>query len=737
MASGLITVTPIDGNDLHFHSMSGDEEMNRPFEYVVDVLTKNPAIKLSDALGETMTVTVEQTDSLDVRCFNGYITRFSQIGMLGNYYIYRAVLHPWLWLLGQTSDCRIFQDHGVVDVVEKIFRKYPVSLFKRGLEKAAEDYPVRDYIVQYRETDLNFVSRLLEEVGISYHFVHTASDHTLVLTDSIAERTRRPGYAQVSLRAQTETGETECLTSWHGTQEIKTAGYVLKDFDYLKAGAPMIGQRIPGGDELRQVTGEFYDYPGRYPTEEEGNRLAWVRLNEAQVYYDTVRASGNVRGIGTGNIFMLVDAPWSDGKTEHLIIRSHYELRGRDPESGQGADRDVFHCTLTLVESTIPFRPARRTPRPVVQGPQTAIVVGPNKDDVNAEELWTDNYGRVLVRFHWERLGKDKPHDPERKNDDQDNLNKPCFLRVASLWAGKQWGIQFTPRIGQEVMVEFLEGDPDRPIVTGRLYNNVNMPPYPNKKKTQSGIKTHSMTGAGPDNYNEIRFDDAKGNEELFIQAEKNKTVNVKHNRGATVGANDSVSVGGDRSVSVTGNLSVTVSGGGKSANHSSHDVTGKYNLHASDTIEGDAPTHIKLTCGGSSILLEPNKITMIAGGKSIVVLDENVLAQSSQSSVMVLDDNVFTKSKKGGVVLLDDHVLAQSKASSQLLLDENSTLTSKADVKIGGANVEISGDQKVAANGGGAELELAAAGAKLSGSKVGVSGQSMTEITGALVKIN
>jgi type VI secretion system secreted protein VgrG len=192
------------------------------------------------------------------------------------------------------------------------------------------------------------------------------------------------------------------------------------------------------------------------------------------------------------------------------------------------------------------------------------------------------------------------------------------------MWAGAQWGSLFIPRIGQEVIVQFLGGDPDRPIVTGSVYNIDNMPPYLPANPTQSGIKTRSSKGGTANNFNEIRFEDKKGDEELFIQAEKNKTVKVKHNRSATIGANDSISVGGDRSVTVTGNLSVTVKGKGKSPTHSVQAVTGKHTLHASDTIEMDAPNHIKLTCGGSSILLEPGKITIEAGGKAIIVLDTN-----------------------------------------------------------------------------------------------------------------
>lgn len=551
-----IEVTPLAGNDLFFHAMSGDEEMNRPFQYIVDVLSKGRDIQLVDALGEKMTVTVEQSLS-GVRCFNGYVTRFTQVGMHGNYYHYRAVLHPWLWFLAHTSDCRIFQNKTVPEIVEKIFRKYPNNDFKLVLEKPDHDYPVREYTVQYRETDLRFISRLLEEVGISYHFVHGIETHTLVLTDSIAGREHRFGYDTVPLRTPGETGQTECLSHWSVAQEIKTSAYVLRDFDYLNSRAPLLSQLVPGHDPKRELYGEMYDYPGHFQTQDAGDQAVKVRLNEAQSYYETVTAAGSVRGVGLGNIFMLTEAPWSDGKTEHLIVRARYELQGKLPESGPDAGNDRFECQLTLVESHLPFRPVTRTPKPVIQGPQTAIVVGPKKDDDNPEEIWTDELGRVLVRFHWERLGPYKPQDPERDSEEQDNEHAPCFVRVASLWAGQQWGIQFTPRIGQEVMIEFLEGDPDRPVVTGRMYNNVNKPPYPKAKATQSGIKTRSTKGGGPNNFNEIRFEDKKGEEEMYIQAEKTQTVHVKGSRSLSVGGSESISVGGERSTTVTKNDTV------------------------------------------------------------------------------------------------------------------------------------------------------------------------------------
>ena len=420
--------------------------------------------------------------------------------------------------------------------------------------------------------------------------------------------------------------------------------------------------------------------------------------------------------------------------TEHLVVAAHYELRGPDPESGEGAHHQGFHGSMTLIDAKVPFRPARRSPRPVVQGPQTAIVVGPKKDDDNPEEIWTDDHGRILIRFHWERLGPDKPNDPERSDDDQDNLDRPCFVRVASLWAGKQWGIQFTPRIGQEVMVEFLEGDPDRPIVTGRVYNNVNMPPYPNAKKTQSGINTHSTKGGGPDNFNEIRFEDKRGQEELFIQAEKNQTTKVKHDQSISVVGDRSVSVGGNESYAVTGTRTSTIT---KKETQTFKDArtmtvqltdnveitgahTGKYHAGRTETVEsGDT-----LTVMGS------NKKTDVDGAYEITAKTAFQVIQAGINKILVKDEILLDNAKcqidlKGGdatITAAESITLQCGGASIKLTKD---------------GTIEISGAQKVKADGGGAGLELTAAGATMSGTKATVSGAAMTEITGGMVKVN
>lgn len=641
--SCFVTVSPLGDEPLHFRSMTGSDEMSRPFEYVVDVLCKRSDLKLGAALGQPMTVTVQGSPEMETgpRHFNGVISRLSQLGMYGNYYAYRAVLHPWLWLLNRFSDCRIFQDRSVPAIVNDIFGKYQQLFGRFGIGAGLVDdlespdrYPAREYTVQYRETDLNFVSRLLEDAGISYHFEQDATSHRMVLTDSTRGRSMQPGYETIPLRPGVGTGEIECLTTWHVSQELKTAAYMLRDFDYMNPHHPVgvrrtVMKAFSGRSDRgsgRQVVGELYDYPGGFVTHEKGDDVVTARLSEAQSFYEVVHTSGTSRGIGVGNIFSLADAPFAHSGASHLVVRARYELRGHDPESGSGApDNDSFHCALTLLPSTEPFRPARQTPRPVVQGPQTAVVVGPKKDPDHEAEIWTDDLGRVLVRFHWERLGPDKPDDPSRAHDEDanDDKDRACWVRVASLWAGKQWGVQFTPRIGHEVMVEFLEGDPDRPIVTGRVYNNLNRPPYPNAKNTQSGIKTHSTAGGGADNFNEIRFEDKKGSEELYVQAEKNHTVFVKADRKLTVGGDETVHVARKRITTVHEDDELTVEGKHEMASRQAYCFKqGGRDSKNTVTAQGDT---IAINGPACVTLSSDVELTLKVGGSAIIVKKDGI----------------------------------------------------------------------------------------------------------------
>ncbi len=687
--SDSVLITPLAGNDLFFRSLSGREAMGGLFEYDVQVWSKNPKITLADALGKNMTVTVPLSQG-GFRYFNGLITRFTRIGLQSNYFLYRAVLHPWSWLLSRTTDCRIFQNRNVPEIAEKIFLKYPEHWFDK--KQLAETYKPREFLVQYRETDLNFVNRLLEQEGISSHFVHELGKHTMMLTDSSHGRTAVPNYGQIPLRAATESGMDECFTSWISSQQVSTAAYLLNDFDYLKPKAPLFS---PSAITPAPSEGEIYDYPGKFLDTGTGVKLAGVRLDQAQSLHETIEANGTVRGIGVGNIF-AIDGPLSiEAKRQFLVVKAHYEIHGRHPDSReQDNSEGFFHCSITAVSCEILFRPARVTPTPVIQGPQTATVVGPNKEDPGANEIWTDDFGRILVRFHWERLGRMKPTDPGRDQEDAEHEMAPVWVRVAQLWAGSGWGTVFIPRIGHEVMVEFLEGDPDRPVVTGRLYNQDNKPAYlvkGDQKPTQSGIRSRSTPKGGPKNFNEIRFDDKIGAEEVYIQAERNQLNKVKHNRTADVGANDTITVGGDRNVEIKGNLSVTVDGGGKSAIHSLQKVTGAHEL--------EATTFIKLHVGETYIEITKSSITLHVDGGGEVIIKTDVEAHSNAKSSLHLDADAKLATD-GAATVTGKTLLAHGTDSARI---EGKTMTAHADdaARVEGKTTAVHGETEVKVDAG------------------------------------
>jgi len=726
--------SPLGDGVLLFLSLSAREALGRPFSYTVDVLADDEAVDFSKVLGQIMTVELDVSLG-ETREFGGYVTQVSLVGTLGNYVRYRLQLNPWLSLLAHTSNSRIFQNLKVPDVLKQIFRDHGYTDFSDAL---SGEYRTWEYLVQYRESDLNFVSRLMEQEGIYYYFKHEDKKHTLVLADSYSAHEAVHGYEEVPYFPPQpgEQRERDHIDGWRTSRQIRPGAFVGTDFDFENPRLKLSSQLQMPNDHAK-ADHELFDYPADFRNLQEGDVQVRLRLEEQQSDYEVVRASGNARGLTTGALFTLIDFPREDQNKEYLITEAQYDLRVNDYESiARGDSEPDYRCQFKAVDSHHPFRTLRLTKKPVVEGPQTAIVVGDPK-----KEIWTDEYGRIKLQFHWDRLGKS-------------DADSSCWVRVAQIWAGSGWGGIHIPRIGQEVVVDFLEGDPDRPIVTGCLYNADNKPPYAlPANQTQSGIKSRSSEGGTADNFNEIRFEDKKGSEELHIQAEKDmselikndQSTSIGHDRTVSIKRNDTLNVTGDQFVHIHGNLSMTVDGVTDSKNpdpsnpiKSSMSVTGKHNMHASDTIDMDAPNHISLTCGGSSILIEPGKITISAGGKALIVLDEHVLAQSSDKSEIVLDANALMLASGKAQVLLDANVLAQSSGNSALVLDGSALLHGNGDVNIDGKNITAIGQTKVAATGGGASsLELAAAGPTMSGPKVTVSGSGVTEITGAVVKIN
>ena len=531
--------TPLAEDELLFRRMTATESLGRLFEINLELLSPSEDIKMDDVVGQDMTVRIELQDESD-RYLNGFCCEFMQTGRLGQYVTYEAVLRPWFWFLTRTADCRIFQEMTVPDIIKDVFREHGFSDFEESLSNT---YRTWEYCVQYRETDFNFLSRLMEQEGIYYYFKHEDGKHTLVMADSYSAHDRIPAYEKVSYVPPSENvaGAKDVISELHVRKSLKAGNYVLDSYDFKKPKADLTTKSVVSRKHAHSKY-EIFDYPGEYLETSDGDQYVTARLEELQAEYERVDGESDTRGFMCGGLFELEDFPREDQNREYLLVSVTHEAHVSDFESGSGDGEGEYACSFEAMDAKEPFRTPRITRKPIVQGPQTAVVVGPS-----GEEIHTDEYGRVKVQFHWDRYGKA-------------DENSSCWVRVSQVWAGKQWGAMHIPRMGHEVIVDFLEGDPDQPIITGRVYNADNMPPYDlPDNKTQSGIKSRSTKEGTPDNFNEIRFEDKKGSEEMYIHAEKNQTIMVENDKGETVGHDNTESIGNDETIDVGNNRAKSV----------------------------------------------------------------------------------------------------------------------------------------------------------------------------------
>ncbi|MFW9269605.1 type VI secretion system tip protein VgrG [Pseudomonas sp. D2-30] len=534
-ASRLAKITsPLGPEVLLLKDMGGGEELGRLFNYELQLHSLDNAIDLNQVLGKPMCVSV-QLDGGGERHFHGIVARFSQNVDQGQFASYQATLRPWLWLLTRTSDCRIFQNLTIPQIIKQVFRDLGFSDFEDTLSRPYREW---EYCVQYRETSFDFVSRLMEQEGIYYFFRHEQGRHVLVLADAYGAHTTAPGYGSVPYYPKNEQQrERDHIHDWHLAQEVQPGSLELNDYDFQRPSARIdVRSAMP----RPHAAGDYplFDYPGTYVQSEDGEHYARTRIEALQTQHEQVELAGNARGLGSGHLFSLTGFTRQDQNREYLIVGARYYISQESGESGVGAPSAQFESSLTCIDAQQSFRPMAITHRPIVKGPQTALVVGPK-----GEEIWTDQFGRVKVHFYWDR-------------HDQSNENSSCWIRVSQSWAGKNWGSMQIPRIGQEVIVSFLEGDPDRPIITGRVYNAEQTVPYDlPENATQSGMKSRSSKGGTPANFNEIRMEDKKGAEQLYIHAERNQDIvvevdeshSVGHDRNKSIGHNETVTIGNNR----------------------------------------------------------------------------------------------------------------------------------------------------------------------------------------------
>ncbi|MGG7597078.1 type VI secretion system Vgr family protein [Pseudomonas sp. WC1] len=526
--------SPLGPNKLILAEMGGSEELGRLFDYELQLTSDDPAIDLNQLLGKPMSLSVQQSLGTS-RHFHGIVARCSQSVDQGQFASYRVTLRPWLWLLTRTSDCRIFQHLSAPQIIKQVFRDLGFSDFEDLLSR---NYREREYCVQYRETSFDFVSRLMEEEGIYYFFRHEQERHVLVLADAYGAHQKAPGYETVPYYPPDgQHRERDHINDWHLAQEVQPGSLELNDYDFQRPSARIdVRSAMPRPHQAGDYP--LYDYPGAYEQTQDGEHYARTRLESLQSLHERVELRGNARGLGSGHLFSLSNFSRQDQNREYLIVAARYYVHQERLESGGGSGAAQFESNLSCIDAQQSYRPVSSSLRPIVKGPQTAVVVGPA-----GEEIWTDQYGRVKVHFHWDR-------------HDQSNENSSCWIRVSQATAGKNWGSIQVPRIGQEVIVSFLEGDPDRPIITGRVYNAEQTVPYDLPGgATQSGMKSRSSKGGSPANFNEIRMEDKKGAEQLYMHAERNmdtvveqsETLSVGVNRTQTVGMLETITIGQDR----------------------------------------------------------------------------------------------------------------------------------------------------------------------------------------------
>jgi type VI secretion system secreted protein VgrG len=541
--------TPLGPDVLLLQSFAGREAISRLFYFEAELVSEDASISFDRVIGQAVSLRIAVRGHQQ-RFLHGYVSRFTQSSQDSRFTYYRAYIVPWLWFLTRTADCRIFQNMTVPDIIAKIFNDLGFSDFRQDLEGSFEPL---DYCVQYRETDFNFVSRLMEQYGIFYFFEHEENKHTLVLGDS--PNANKPCPKQSSARCAFASGNLEnedVISACQIDQELRPGKYHLTDYNFETPSTSLAATLDSVVDVGGNKRFEIYDYPGDYEKKPQGEDLVKLRIQEEEATHLVLSGASSCRAFGSGYRFDLEEHYRDDLNQSYVLLEVQHSASAGEYYSSGGSSTvgETYGNSFTASPHSFPYRAARITPKPVVQGTQTAVVVGPS-----GEEIYTDKYGRVKVQFHWDREGKRNEHSS-------------CWIRVSQPWAGKNWGSVSLPRMGQEVIVDFLEGDPDRPIITGRVYNAEQMPPYAlPANQTQSGTKSRSSKGGGAANFNEIRMEDKKGSEELYIHAEKDEShivendqsINVGHDKTETVGNNETITIVNDRTETVSGNETLTV----------------------------------------------------------------------------------------------------------------------------------------------------------------------------------
>ncbi len=629
-----LTTPSVGPEPLVFRLLTAYERISSPFEFRILALTEAPIENSDDLLGEACHVSYHG-ESGPLRSFHGICAEVSYAGSSRGGIQYELTLRPDFWFLSRNRDCRIFQAMTVVEILDDVLRK-------RGRIAKCEfnldgTYPKRDFCVQYRESDFDFASRLMEEEGIFYFFRHDETGHTMIVADKKAVHETVSGYEEIPYYPPSDNAmrERDHLDEWSVQHRAGAATVRLADYNFTKP--EVIVEKKTEPEAHTKDSAEMLDFPGGFATAAEATRLTALRLEAERALRVIALASGSAVGLCAGAKFKLTgDHPLKPEKNEFVLVETRHRIEGDDFHSG-GIPAAPPRVDIIAMPAATPFRKPQETPRPRILGTQTAVVTG-----AKGEEIETDEYGRVRVVFHWDTYIKD-------------SRPTSCWIRVAQIMAGKNWGAVFTPRIGQEVLVDFLDGDPDQPVVTGVVYNKANMPPYAlPANKTRSTMKTDSSKGSG--GFNELRFEDKKGSEELYMHAQKDMNIKVLNNlstevdndetRVVTQNRTTTVDKGDEKFIMNMGNRTETIEMGNDATQLKMGNQSVKLDLGKQDT---EAMQSIEFKVGQSSIKIDQMGVTI----KGMMINIEGQISTNVKGLMTQIDGTAMLVAK-GGLVMIN-----------------------------------------------------------------------------------
>ncbi|ALM85919.1 type VI secretion system Vgr family protein [Bordetella sp. N] len=694
--------TPLSPEQLSFRGMYGQEALSQLFEFSVELISTDYSLDLKQLLGKPLTLEIETAEG-GKRYLNGQVIRCTLVGResaTSRYYVYRATVRPWLWYLTQTSDNKIFQNKSVPDVIKEVLADYA---FPSELHLSSS-YRPWEYCVQYQETDFAFISRLMEHEGIYYWFKHDNGKHTLVLTDDVTQHETLPGTASIPYYGpdRTTVPQEEFVANWEVAEQVTPGGFATNDFDFKRPGTSLDAKRMnPGAYDNGDL--EVYEWLGGYTDPGQAEHYTRVRLEDLQSRQEMVSATSNIRSLAPGYLVILRNHPRESENREYLIVATRYRMHESGQSSGSGGT-SVCDVDFTVLPSSTQFRAPRVTPMSHTHGPQTATVVGKE-----GQQIWVDQYGRIKVQFHWDRYG-------------QKNENSSCWVRVSSPWASGGFGGIQPPRRGDEVVVDFIGGHPDRPIVIGRVYNGGNMPPWDlPANATQSGFLSRSQDGT-PHTANALMFEDKPGVEEIWVHAERNMRTEVEKDelrtvdgfRNTTIGLNDSTMVLGSRIINVTGTDTLTVGqtrdvtvtstetytvNGSRTVHVSGGMTTENFDKGLTTTVAADGETR-EVTGAFKETLHTGQEVTVTANDSLHDVL-AGTLTERAKGKVLVESTNDAMDVKAMNQVLVQSSAAGMDlKSKAQMTMTSESagidmkapkdiTITSDTDVILNGKKVQ------------------------------------------------